>query len=93
MSTDLHARRELLRARCREQRATLARHTRDIDQRLESVDHVLGVAQNLLGKTAAIAGGTALWWSARRTGWLGVLMRGVTLLTTARRIHALFKTR
>lgn len=90
---DLRARRTLLQTRCSAQRQLLAQRVADVEQRLRGSDAVLSVARNVLSKSAAIAGGTALWWSARSTGWWGLVTRGVALLAAARRVYGMFRAR
>ena len=91
--TDLQTRRARLQTRCQSQRQLLALRIAEVERRVQGADAVLSVARSVLGKSAAIASGTALWWSARGTGWWSFIARGVTLLGAARRIYRVFRGR
>lgn len=84
-------RRAELQERCEAQRAALAGHVADIEQRLHGTDAVLGSIRNVITKPSVLAGGLALLLTLGRSGWWSKLSRGVVLLATAQRMYQAFK--
>ncbi len=84
-------RRAELQDRCEAQRAALAGHVADIEQRLHGTDAVLGSLRSVMTKPTVLAGGVALLLTLGRSGWWSKLSRGVVLLATVRRVYQTLK--
>jgi len=83
---ELEQRRRELLLRSESQRHSLAQTTRELQQRLQGIDHVINVARRFVAQPVLIAGGLAavvMIGPRRLLGWLG---RGIVLLSTGRRL-------
>lgn len=86
------ARRAELKQRCEAQRVTLAGQVADIEQRLQSTDHLLGSIRTVLTKPALLTGGAALLLTLGRSSWWSKISRSLVVLAAARRFYNAFKS-
>jgi YqjK-like protein len=85
-SLELQQRRRELLLRSEAQRRELGHTTRELEQRLQGIDHIINVTRRFVAQPALIAGGLAaivMIGPKRLLGWAG---RAVVLFSTGRRL-------